>query len=59
MSKFEKKPTESEIRQILAGVRHSQTADEMDRLHGKIERKLHEFEEIMIQKSEPIDLFMD
>jgi len=31
----------------------------MERLCGKIERKLHEFKEIMMRKSEPIDLFMD
>jgi len=31
----------------------------MERLHGEIERKPHEVEEIMMRKSEPIDLFMD
>ena len=35
-----------------------QTNGKVERLHGEIHRKLHEFEEIMMRKSDPIDLFM-
>ncbi len=55
---FEKKLTELGIRQILAGVGRPQTNGKVERLHGEIQRKLHEFEEIMMRKSDPIDLFM-
>ena len=30
----------------------------IERLHGEIQRKLHEFESIMMRKSDPMDLFM-
>ena len=55
---FERKLVELGIRQILAGVGHPQTNGKLERLHGEIQRKLHEFEEIMMRKSDPIDLFM-
>ncbi len=45
------------IRQVLAGVRHPQTNGKVERLHGKIQRKLHEFEDIMMRTSDPVDLF--
>ena len=59
VSEFEKKLVELDIRQILAGVRHPQTNGKLERLHGEIHRKLHEFEEIMMRKSDPMDLFME
>jgi len=59
VSEFEKKLVELGIRQILIGARRTQTNGKLARLHGEIERKLHEFEEIMMRKSEPIDLFMN
>ena len=37
---------------------HPQTNGKLERLHGEIQRKLHEFEEIMQRTSDPIDLFM-
>ncbi|MCE2498704.1 MAG: transposase [Nitrosopumilaceae archaeon] len=57
-SGFEKRLVELGIRQILAGVGHPQTNGKIERLHGEIQRKLHEFESIMMRKSDPIDLFM-
>ena len=57
-SRFEKRLVELGIRQVLAGVNHPQTNGKPERLHGEIQRKLHEFEEIMMRKSDPIDLFM-
>ena len=58
VSEFEKKLAELDIRQILSGVRHPQTNGKVERLHGEIQRKLPEFEAIMMRKSDPIDLFM-
>ena len=43
---------------MLAGVHRPQTNGKLERLHGEIQRKLHEFKEIMMRKSDPIDLFM-
>ena len=57
-SRFEKRLVELGIRQVLAGVNHPQTNGKLERLHGEIQRKLHEFEEILMRKSDPIDLFM-
>ena len=57
-SRFERRLVEMGIRQVLAGVNHPQTNGKVERLHGEIQRKLHEFEEIMMRKSDPIDLFM-
>ena len=34
------------------------TNGELERIHGEIQRKLPEFEAILMQTSEPIDLFM-
>ena len=56
---FEKKLVELEIRQILAGVNHPQTNGKLERLHGEIQRKLPNFEGIMMRTSDPMDLFMD
>ena len=58
VSIFEERLVELGIQQILAGVRHPQTNGKLERLHGEIQRKLHRFEEIMMRKSDPIDLFM-
>ena len=58
-SVFEKKLVELGIRQILAGVRHPQTNDKLERLHGEIQRKLPEFEVIMMRKNDPGDPFME
>ena len=58
-SAFEKKPVEIGIKQILAGIKHLQTDSNLERLHGKIQRKLPEFEVIMMRKSDPVDLFME
>ena len=58
-SVFEKRLVELGIRQILAGVRHPQTNGKLERLHGEIQRKLPEFEAIMMRKSDPVDLFME
>ena len=41
------------------GVRHPQTNGKLERLHGEIQRKLPEFEAIMMRKSDPVDLFME
>ena len=58
-SVFEKRLAELGIKQILAGVRYLQTNGKLERLHGKIQRKLPEFEVIMMRKSDPVDLFME
>lgn len=57
-SDFEKRLVELETRQILSRVRHPQTNGKLERLHGEIQRKLPEFEAIMMRKSDPVDLFM-
>ena len=57
-SEFERRLVELEIRQILARVRHPQTNGKLERLHGEIQRKLPEFEAILMRKSDPMDLFM-
>ena len=57
-TEFERRLVELGIRQILAGVRHPQTNGKLERLHGEIQRKLPEFEAIMMRKSDPVDLFM-
>ena len=46
------------IRQILARVKHPQANGKLERIHGEIQRKLPEFEAILMRTSEPIDLFM-
>ena len=56
-SGFEKRLIGLGIRQILARIKHPQTNGKMERIHGKIQRKLPEFETIL-RTSEPIDLFM-
>ncbi len=43
---------------LTTGLGRPQTNGKVERLHGEIQRKLHEFEEIMMRKSDPIDLFM-
>ena len=50
-SAFEKRLADLGIKQILAGLRHSQTNGKLERLHGEIRRKLPEFEAIMMRKS--------
>ena len=59
VSVFEKRLAELGIEQILAGLRHSQTNCKLERLHGEIQRKLPEFEAIMMRKSDPVNLFME
>ena len=49
-SVFEKRLAELGIKQILAGVRHPQTNGKLERLHGEIQRKLPEFEAIMMRQ---------
>ena len=46
------------IHQILVRVKHPQTNDKLRRLRGEIQRKLPEFEAILMRKSDPIDPFM-
>ena len=58
VSESEKRLASLEIRQILADVRHPQTNDKLERLHGELQRKLPELEAIMVRKSDPVDLFM-
>ena len=58
-SVFEKRLVELGIRQTLAGVRHPQANGKLDKMHGEIQRKLPEFEAIMMRKSDPVDLFME
>ena len=58
VSEFEKRLVSLGIQQILAGVRHPQTNGKLERLHGELQRKLPEFEAIMMRKSDPVDLFM-
>ena len=55
---FEKKLGELGIRQILVRVKHPQTNGKLERIHGKIQRKLPEFEAILMRTSDPIDLFI-
>ncbi|MCE2508452.1 MAG: integrase core domain-containing protein [Nitrosopumilaceae archaeon] len=57
-SEFEKRLVDLGIRQILARVKHPQTNSKLERIHGEIQRKLPEFEAILMRTSEPIDLFM-
>ena len=57
-SGFEKRLVELGIRQILARVKHPQTNGKLERIHGEIQRKLPEFEAILMRTSEPSDLFM-
>ena len=57
-SDFEKRLVELGIHQILARVKHPQTNGKLKRLYGEIQRKLPEFEAILMRKSDPIDLFM-
>ena len=45
-SKFEEKMAELGIRHILARVQHPQTNGKLERLHGEIQRKLAEFNDI-------------
>ena len=58
VSNYERRLVELGIRQILAGVRHPQTNGKLERLHGEIQRKLPEFEAMLMRKSDPVDLFM-
>lgn len=53
-SGFEKRLVELGIRQVLAGVGHPQISGKIERLHGEIQRKLHEFEAIMMRESGPM-----
>lgn len=57
-SEFEKRLVDLGIRQLLARVKHPQTNGKLERIHGEIQRKLPEFEAILMRNSEPIDLFM-
>ena len=45
-SEYEKKLVELDIRHILARVNHPQTNGKLERLHGELQRKLHEFEDV-------------
>ena len=56
---FEKRPAELGIKQILTRLRYSQTDCKLERLHGKIQRKLQEFGAIMMRKSDPANLFTE
>ncbi len=47
VSDFEKELVKLGIKQILAGLRHQQTNGKLKRYHGKIQRKLPEFVNIM------------
>ena len=57
-SEFEKRLVELDIKQILARIKHPQTNGKLERIHGEIQRKLPEFEAILMRTSDPIDLFM-
>ena len=57
-SEFEKKLVDLDIRQILARVKHPYTNGKLERIHGEIQRKLPEFESILMRTSDPMDLFM-
>ena len=48
---FEKKLAELGIKQILAGLRDPPTNGKLERLHGRIQRNLPEFEAVMMRKS--------
>ena len=58
-SVFKKKLAEFEINQILTDARHPQTNGNLERLYSEIQRKLPEFEAIMMRKSDPADLLME
>ena len=55
---FEKRLVELGMRQMPARVKHPQTNGKLGRIHGEIQRKLPEFEAILMRTSDPIDLFM-
>ena len=57
-SEFEKRLAELDIKQILARVKHPQTNGKLERIHGEMQRKLPEFEAILMRTSDPVDLFM-
>lgn len=57
-SEFEKRMVGMGIRHVLARVKHPQTNGKLGRIHGEIQRKLPEFEAILMRTSESIDLFM-
>ena len=57
ISEYEKRLADLGMRQILSGG-HPQANGKVERRHGEIQRKLLEFEAIMMRKSDPIDLFM-
>ena len=52
-SEFEKKLVELDIKQILARVKHPQTNGKLERIHGEIQRKLPEFESILMRTNDP------
>ncbi len=56
--RFEESLVALGIRQVLAGPGRRQTSGKAKRLYGEIQRKLYEFEDIMMRKSDPVDLFM-
>ena len=48
---FEKELVDIGIQQILAGLRDPPTNGKLERLHGRIQRNLPEFEAVMMRKS--------
>ena len=58
VSEFEKRLVELGVRQVLARARHSYPGGKLKRLYGEMQRKLPEFESILMRTSDPIDLFM-
>ncbi len=46
-SEYEKKLVELDIKHILARVNHPQTNGKLERLHGELQRKLHEFVDVV------------
>ena len=57
-SESEKRLVDLETRQILARVRHLRTNGKLEGLHGEMQRKLPEFEAILVWTSDPINRLM-
>ena len=56
-SEFEKRLVGLDIRQTLARARLPRTSGKLKRLYGEMQRKLPEFEAILMRTSDPVDLF--